>query len=127
MAVQLDHLILPVNDRQASIGFYTDIIGLTYEGESEPFSVVRVTPALTLQLAPFGTSGGEHLAFAMSAAEFAAAFQRIKEAGLSYGDRFDSVGNMKGPGDEDGAQGPGKAVYLFDPNEHLVEIRHYEL
>ena len=127
MGVQLDHLILPVNDRQASIDFYTDIIGLTYEGESEPFSVVRVTPALTLQLAPFGTSGGEHLAFAMSAAEFDAAFQRIKDAGVSYGDHFDSVGNMKGPGDEDGAQGPGKAVYLFDPSEHLVEIRHYEV
>ena len=127
MSVQLDHLILPVNDRGASIAFYTDIIGLTYDGESDPFSVVRVTPNLTLQLAPWGTQGGEHLAFSMSSAEFDAVFQRIKDARLPYGDRFHSVGNMQGPGDEDGAQGPGKAVYLFDPNQHLVEIRHYEV
>jgi hypothetical protein len=32
---------------------------------------------------------------------------------------------MRGPGDEDGARGPGKAVYLFDPSKHLIEIRHY--
>ena len=127
MSVQLDHLILPINDREASVAFYTDIIGLTYEGERDPFSVIRVTPQLTLQLAPFGTSGGEHLAFAMSRPDFEAAFDRIKAAGLRYGDRFDSVGNMRGPGDEEGAQGTGKMVYVFDPNEHLIEIRHYEV
>jgi len=127
VSVQLDHLILPVNDRDASVAFYTDVIGLTYEGERDPFSVVRVTPQLTLQLAPFGTSGGEHLAFAMSRPDFEATFDRIKAAGLPYGDRFDSMGNMRGPGDEDGAQGPGKMVYVFDPNEHLIEIRHYDV
>jgi hypothetical protein len=34
---------------------------------------------------------------------------------------------MRGPGDEVGAQGPGKAVYLFDPSKHLIEIRHYDV
>jgi hypothetical protein len=24
------------------------------------------------------------------------------------------------------ARGPGKALYLFDPNKHLIEIRYYE-
>jgi catechol 2,3-dioxygenase-like lactoylglutathione lyase family enzyme len=55
MAVQLDHLILPVVDRDQSIEFFTKILGCAYEGESEPFSVIRVTPDLTLQLAPWGT------------------------------------------------------------------------
>ncbi len=126
MPIQLDHLILSVNDREESIAFYTDIVGLTHDGEREPFTVLRVTSDLTLQLAPWGTSGGEHLAFAMSASEFEAAFGRIRAAGLPYGDSFHDVGNMRGPGEEDGARGPGKAVYLFDPNQHLIEIRHYE-
>ena len=125
MSVQLDHLILPVNDRDRSVEFYTQVLGFAYEGEREPFSVVRVTPAFTLQIAPWGTSGGYHLAFAMARAEFDAAFGRVREAGIEYGDSFHAVGNMQGPGDEDGARGPGKAVYVMDPSEHLVEIRYY--
>lgn len=109
------------------VSFYTDILGLTYEGEREPFSVLRVTPSFTLQLAPWGTSGGEHLAFAMSRKEFDNTFGRIRDAGIAFGDSFEDVGNMRGPGVEEGAQGPGEAVYLFDPNKHLIEIRHYDI
>jgi catechol 2,3-dioxygenase-like lactoylglutathione lyase family enzyme len=126
MSVALDHLIVPVNDRDASVAFFEDILGLQCEGESPPFAVVRVTPELTLQLAPWGTEGGMHLAFAMTAEEFAAAFARVRAAGLEYGDSFHAVGNQQGPGREDGARGPGSALYLFDPNRHLVELRHYE-
>ena len=105
MAITLDHLILHVNAREESVRFYTEILGLAYEGEREPFAVVRVTPELTLQLAPWGTEGGEHLAFAMTREEFEAAFQRIRAAGIEFGDSFHSVGNMKGPGEEAGARG----------------------
>lgn len=126
MAIQLDHLILPVVDRDQSIEFFTNILGCTYEGQSEPFSVIRVTPELTLQLAPWGTDGGVHLAFALPRAEFDAAFDRVKAAGIPYGDSFHAVGNMQGPGDEEGSRGAGKAVYFFDPNQHLIEIRHYD-
>jgi catechol 2,3-dioxygenase-like lactoylglutathione lyase family enzyme len=124
--MQLDHLILQVNDRDESLGFYTEVLGLRHEGEREPFSVVRVTPDFTLQLAPWGTSGGEHLAFAMPRVEFESVFQRIREAGIEFGDSFHAVGNQKGPGEEDGARGPGASLYCFDPNKHLIEIRHYE-
>jgi catechol 2,3-dioxygenase-like lactoylglutathione lyase family enzyme len=136
MATQLDHIILPVNDRAKAIEFYTGILGLKYEGEREPFSVIRVTPEFQIQLAPWGTKGGEHLAFAMSRAEFDAVFRRIAENGIEYGDRFDTVGSMRGPGDETaesirsaggGARGPGKVLYFFDPSRHLIEIRHYEV
>ena len=127
MGVGLDHMILSINDRAESVSFYTDILGLTYEGESEPFSILRVTPEFTLQLAPWGTAGGEHLAFAMSRMEFDNTFGRIRAAGIAFGDSFHEVGNMRGPGMEEGAQGRGQAVYLFDPNKHLIEIRHYEI
>ena len=124
--MQLDHLILPVNDRDASVAFYTGLCGFDAEGESGPFSVVRVTPDLTLQLAPWGTTGGYHLAFAMPAAEFEATFARFRDAGVPYGDSFHDVGNMRGPGAEDGARGLGASLYVLDPNQHLIEIRHYD-
>jgi catechol 2,3-dioxygenase-like lactoylglutathione lyase family enzyme len=125
MPIELDHMILPVAELQPSIDFYTAILGCTYEGEREPFSVIRVTPDLTLQLAPWGTDGGVHLAFALPRAEFDAAFDRVKAAGIPYGDSFHAVGNMQGPGVEPGSHGDGESVYFFDPNRHLIEIRHY--
>jgi catechol 2,3-dioxygenase-like lactoylglutathione lyase family enzyme len=125
MAIELDHIILAVNDLKRSAEFYGTILGLAYEGERGPFGMLRVSPGFVIQLAPWGTKGGEHLAFALSEAEFDAAFARIREAGIPYGDRFDSVGNMQGPGEEPAARGPGKAVYFFDPDQHLLEIRHY--
>ncbi len=126
MAMRLDHLILPVNDPGESVAFYERILGLASEGTSGPFSVLRVTADLTLQLAPWGTKGGEHLAFAMSRAEFDAVFARVRAAGIPFGDSFHAVGNNRGPGEEDGAHGRGKALYFFDPSRHLIEIRHYD-
>ena len=124
MSIELDHLILRVNDAEESVAFYRDVLGLRDEGRREPFSLLRVSPGLTLQLAAWGTEGGEHLAFAMDAAEFEATFERIRSAGIAYGDGFHSVGNGKGPGRESGSR--GEAVYCFDPNRHLIEIRSYE-
>ena len=86
MAVELDHTILVVNDRSQSIDFYTRILGFTYEGAREPFAVVRVNPHLTLQLAAWGTAGGTHLAFAMTRAAFDVVFDRVRAAGVPYGD-----------------------------------------
>ena len=123
--VALDHLILAVNDRDTSVRFYTEVMAFGYEGEDGPFSVLRVSPETTLQLAPWGTDGGHHLAFAFTPDEFEAAFARVRAAGLRYGDSFHDVGNMQGPGEEAGARGLGPTVYLFDPNDHLVELRHY--
>ncbi len=122
----LDHLILHVNDVEESSRFFAEILGLTNEGKREPFTVMRVTSEFTIQLAPWGTKGGEHLAFAMPRAEFEEVVRRVREGGVEFGDSFHSVGNMRGPGEEDGARGPGASLYLFDPNKHLIEIRHYE-
>jgi catechol 2,3-dioxygenase-like lactoylglutathione lyase family enzyme len=107
------------------VRFYTEVMGFGDEGEDGPFSVIRVSPDTTLQLAPWGTDGGDHLAFALSPAEFEAAFGRVRAANVPYGDSFHDVGNMQGPGEEAGARGLGPTLYLFDPNGHLVELRHY--
>ncbi len=124
--MQIDHVILAVNDVGASLEFYDRILGFAHEGNDGPFSVVRVSEGFTLQLAPWGTKGGEHLAFATTRAEFDRIFARIVAAGLDYGDSFHTVGKQAGPGRENGARGPGATIYFFDPNKHLLEIRHYE-
>jgi catechol 2,3-dioxygenase-like lactoylglutathione lyase family enzyme len=126
VGAELDHLILPVNDAAESVAFFTSVLGFGDDGERPPFSVVRVSPTFTLQLAPWGTEGNVHLAFAMPRTEFDAAFARVRDARLPFGDSFHDADNGRGPGDEAGARGAGKAIYLLDPNRHLIELRYYE-
>jgi catechol 2,3-dioxygenase-like lactoylglutathione lyase family enzyme len=125
MPARLDHLIVMVNDPQRSLDFYARILGFAADAPRPPFSVVRVSPDFVIQLAPWGTKGGEHLAFAMSREELDAVFARVRDAGIPYGDAFDAVGNMRGPGEADGAHGVTRSLYFFDPNEHLIEVLCY--
>jgi len=122
----IDHLILNVNEIPASIEFYVKVLGFKLEGEDGPFTVIRVSDDFTLQLAPWGTKGNEHYAFALSQQEFDHAFARIKQARIPYGDSFHSVGNNSGPGNETGARGLAPTLYLNDPSNHLIEIRTYD-
>lgn len=122
----IDHLILHVNDVAASVDFFVYVLGFTLEGERKPFTVVRVSEDFVLQLAPWGTEGNVHLAFALSRPEFDAAFSRIREQEIPYGDSFHSVGTNVGPGIEFGAHGDAPTLYVHDPNKHLIEIRSYD-
>ena len=122
----IDHLILNVNDVPSSVDFYVEVLGFELEGEDGPFTVIRISPDFTLQLAPWGTNGNEHLAFAMSRDAFDRAFALVKEKGVPYGDSFNSVGTNSGPGVETGARGPAPTIYMKDPNNHLIEIRTYD-
>lgn len=123
---QIDHIILKVSDVAASVAFYTEVLGFAHAGMDGPFTVLRVSPDFTLQLAPWGTEGNEHYAFALSRADFDRVFERIVARGIDYGDSFHSVGTNGGPGIETGARGPAPTLYFFDPNHHLIEIRTYD-
>jgi catechol 2,3-dioxygenase-like lactoylglutathione lyase family enzyme len=122
----LDHIILKVNDLEASVAFYTGVLGFTEEGTDGPFTVLRVGPDFVIQLAPWGTPGFEHYAFVVSKVDFEAIFRRIKAADIAYGPTYDAVGVNTGPGQESGARGVAPTLYFNDPNKHLLEIRTYE-
>lgn len=124
--ITIDHLILNVNDIAVSVDFYVNVLGFEHEGEDGPFTIIRVNEGFTLQLAPWGTKGNEHYAFAMPRAEFEKAFALLKEREIPYGDSFHTVGSNSGPGEESGARGPAPTIYMFDPNHHLIEIRTYD-
>ncbi len=121
----LDHIILKVNDLEASVAFYAGVLGFEVEGTDGPFTNLRVDPHFLIQLAPWGTPGLEHYAFSVSAAEFDRIFARLREAGIAYGPTFHAVGTNTGPGEESGARGLAPTLYFNDPNKHLLEIRSY--
>lgn len=124
--MRIDHIILKVNDRAESVAFYTGILGFADEGRSGPFTVLRVAEDFQLQLAPWGTPGFEHYAFAVSSVQFDDIFARLEAAGIDHGPAFDAVGANTGPGIETGARGEAPALYFADPNGHLLEIRTYD-
>ena len=65
----IDHIILKVSDLDSSIAFYASILGFSNEGTDGPFTVLRVSRDFQIQLAPWGTQGSEHYAFAVSRSE----------------------------------------------------------
>ncbi len=128
--MDIDHLILKVNELDASVAFYTEVMGFSSEGMQDPFAVIRVSDTFQLQLAPWGTEGFEHLAFAVSQDQFDAIFSRVKDRAIDYGPSFHDVGEHNvgdnvGPGEEVGAKGAAPTLYFYDPNKHLIEIRTY--
>jgi len=122
----LDHIIVPVNDIDESVSFWTEYVGVSNEGLQDPFTILRINSDLVFSLAPWGSDGGAHYAFALSGDEFNAAFSKLKAGNIPYGEHFHTVGSQQGPGEELGARGLGKTVYFFDPNKHLLEIRTYD-
>ncbi len=125
MSMVLDHTIIPVQDQDRAVRFYTSILGLRDGGRVGHFAVVYVNDSLTLDFRAEQEVQSRHFAFAMDGDEFETVFQRIKDAGIPYGDSPWTVGNMQGPGMTHGARGQGKAVYFRDPSEHLLEIKTY--
>lgn len=123
--MKIDHIILDVNNRDESLNFYTQILGLAHEGKREVFEVVRVDENFVIQLAPFGAGASRHLAFSLDTDAFESTFGRIRAAGIEYGDTWNQPTNMKGPGLSGGAHGDTASVYCHDPSGHLIEILHY--
>ena len=122
MTAALDHTILSVSDVEKSVRFYYKTLGLKYE----PEALIRVSPTMVLQLIERPPQISQHLAFSMSKIEFDAALARLKAANVPYGDNFDTVGTMSGPGVSHGSGKNAASIYFRDPDGHMLEIMHYE-
>lgn len=128
MPIGLDHTILEVNDLGESLVFYRDIVGLEHKGKDGPFEGLLITPDLALELYDeWPVEGSRHLAFAMDRATFEATFERIRIAGVAFGDGPSQTDNMKGPSPSSGVHGATDSVYFKDPNGHILEILTYEV
>ena len=113
---------LPDKDDEKSVRFYYKILGFMYE----PMALVRVSPTTVLQLIQRAPETRQHLAFSMSRVEFEQTLARLKAAEIPFGDDFDSVGTMSGPGKAHGSQKNGDSIYFCDPDDHMLEIICYE-
>lgn len=127
MPIALDHTILEVHDLAESLAFYREIVGLEHKGRDGPFEALLIGRDSALDLYDeWPVRGARHLAFSMDRDTFAATFERIRDAGIPFGDGPARTTNMKGPGPSAGVHGPTDSVYFEDPNGHILEILTYD-
>lgn len=117
----LDHIVLNVADVERSLAWYTGELGLGGERVEEwrngkaPFPSVRVdeTTVIDLVAAPRTGENVNHVCLVIEP-------DGIDD--LVNSGRFEV---LEGPVERWGAQGVATSVYLWDPDQNLVELRHY--
>ena len=77
MTVQLNHTIVPVQDKQASAVFLAEILGLDPPTPFGPFLCVETANGVSLDFDDRGLPERHHYAFLVSEDEFDAIFARI--------------------------------------------------
>jgi len=118
MSVELNHIIVWCNDKQASSAFLADILGRPAPRRFHHFLVVEFDNGVSLDfMEKDGKVALQHYAFLIGEAEFDAIFARIEAAGLTYW--ADPARTHPGAiNHHDG----GRGVYFEDPNGHLLEV-----
>jgi len=118
MAIELNHTIVPAHDPKASAQFLADILGVRVGEPVAHFTPVLLANRVTLDYDHYEEVDEHHYAFAVSDAEFEAAFGRIKDAGITY--YADPA--CRQPGQVYAGKNGNRGTYFRDPNGHLMEI-----
>ncbi len=84
MAVQLNHIIVPVADKEEASRFLAEILGLDPPVRFGPFMCVETANGVSLDYDDrWGTVPG-HYAFLVGEEEFDSIFERVVSRGLEY-------------------------------------------
>jgi catechol 2,3-dioxygenase-like lactoylglutathione lyase family enzyme len=120
--LNLDHIVLRVRDPDASLRFYSQVLGLTPERVEQwragtvPFPSVRIGPSVVIDLdgraAPDG-SNLHHFCLEIDITDLDALARRP------------DLDHRGGPVRRWGARGEADLVYIADPDGNIIELRHY--
>jgi catechol 2,3-dioxygenase-like lactoylglutathione lyase family enzyme len=118
MAVELNHTIVPAHDPVASAQFLAGILGLQVGEPVAHFTPVLLSNRVTLDYDHSDEVAEHHYAFALSDAEWEAAFGRIRDTGITY--YADPA--CRQAGQVYAGKNGNRGTYFRDPNGHLMEI-----
>ncbi|MGI5500773.1 VOC family protein [Lentzea sp. CA-135723] len=120
MTVQLNHTIVLTDDRHATAGFITEVLGLepARSFADEFFLVIDLANDVQLEILQIGFPfQPQHFAFLVSEEEFDQIFGRIQSRNIEY---FAEHGDQR-PGEINHLEG-GRGVYFTVPGGHSFEI-----
>ena len=127
---EMDHIVLRVKDVEESLRFYTDVLGLKparvelwREGQVG-FPSARLNDDTIIDFfpsdqSPIGRDG------VRNQDHFCMVIEPTDMDGLKA--NFESIGVaiQEGPGKRWGSHGDGISLYVYDPDDNVVELRHY--
>ena len=127
---EMDHIVLRVKDVEESLRFYTQILGMTDErveqwraGEIR-FPSVRINADTIIDFfaadqEPIGREGiknQDHYCMVIEKTDMEALKAKFEALGVDI---------QAGPGKRWGSHGDGISLYIYDPDDNVVELRHY--
>jgi catechol 2,3-dioxygenase-like lactoylglutathione lyase family enzyme len=122
----LDHLVLTVSDIERTVHFYTSVLGM----EAHTFDGGRVALHFGVQkinLHEVGRVIDPNVRHATPGSADLCFLTQTPMAEVSTSLASFGVPIIEGPVRRTGAQGPMQSVYVYDPDENLVEIAVLEL
>lgn len=125
----LDHLVLTVQNIEASVDFYTRVLGMT----DAPFTVADGSTRRALEFGPhkinLHPADGPYRPHAKTPLPGTADLCLLTQSPLAdWGTHLDREGVEieQGPVPRTGAHGKITSLYLRDPDQNLIEISTYD-
>ena len=127
---EMDHIVLRVKDVEESLRFYTQVLGMPAErveqwraGEIR-FPSARINADTIIDFFgtdqdPIGREGiknQDHYCMVIEKTDMEALKAKFEAMG---------VGIQAGPGKRWGSHGDSISLYIYDPDDNVVELRHY--
>ncbi len=127
---EMDHIVLRTADVEESLRFYTEVLGLQAErveqwraGEVR-FPSARINADTIIDFfasdeIPSGRDdvrNQDHFCMVIDETDMDALKARFEDAGIDI---------QAGPGKRWGSHGDGISLYIYDPDDNVVELRHY--
>ncbi|MCP5058352.1 MAG: VOC family protein [bacterium] len=124
----LDHVVVRVQDLEASLRFYCGALGCSEERRSDALGLVQLRAGSALidlvpLDSPLGRAGGaapdpgapnvDHFALRIESFDEAALAAHLRSHGIEPGD----------VGERYGAEGNGPSMYIRDPDGNAVELK----
>ncbi len=126
--IAFDHLVLRVADVKRSLAWYTDVLGLDgvridewLQGQA-PFPSLRISETAIIDLVPVAPGVPVATGPARNLDHLCLVVERTDLDRLSA--ELD-LRVVDGPAERFGAQGMGRSLYVLDPDDNVVELRHY--
>ena len=127
---EMDHIVLRVKDVELSLRFYSETLGLQPERVDQwragdvRFPSVRLNDDTIIDLfasdqetiSRDGVKNQDHFCMVIEPQDMDELKTKFEAIG---------VGIQSGPGKRWGSHGDGISLYVYDPDNNVVEVRHY--
>ena len=127
---EMDHIVLRNKDVEVSLKFYTEVLGLQAERVDEwragevRFPSARINADTIIDFfgtdqEPIGKEGDknqDHYCMVIEPTDMEELKSKFEAMGVEI---------QAGPGKRWGSHGDGISLYIYDPDDNVVELRHY--